>query len=227
VTALLLALAAAGAAAAIDAPAVQRTITGATVSVEFTPAPIPIPLKTSTFLLDHPDLTAFIANRHKIAPYRVDRLGPRRWVADDATGTRGAVSLVAAAPRRREYYGDGVHRRLRVDIRAAVVMDMYLTEVAGPGAAPATQAAVRVWVKIKNPVVSSLVVSLRPFLRGMVERKFAKALRAAEAVGRLLASEPQAVAKDVRAFPALSAKDRAAFLKMLKPAKSAPASARP
>ncbi len=198
------------------AAAIQSTISGCTVHAVLGPAETPLPLELSNFLLDHPDMSAFIVNRRKIAPYRIVMLGPRRSLADDGDGTKGIVNLVDSSPGRRVYYGEGVHRSLLFpDIRASAVIEMDLSETLGPDARPRTITMFHVWVRMRNRFVSRLVKALRPFLQGTVVGKFSKAFFVADAVGRLMARDPEAVAGDLRAFPDLFAEDRAAFLAMM------------
>jgi hypothetical protein len=206
------------------AAAVQSTVSGCTVSAVLGPAETPLPLAVSNFLLDHPDMSAFIVNRRKIAPYRIEMLGPRRSSADDGEGTRGVVNLIEATGRHRLYFGEGVHRsRFFPDIRASAVIAMDLSETTGLDARPVTITTFHVWVRIKNHFVSGLVKALRPFVQGTVVRKFSKAFYVADSVGRLMASDPDGISEDIRAFRGLFEEDRAAILELvarLKPSAS-------
>ncbi|MFI5349137.1 MAG: hypothetical protein ACHQ2Z_06310 [Elusimicrobiota bacterium] len=235
--ALVLAFAAAGAAASAAAEdgeepftpaeyaaAIAGTVSSFTVTAVLGPTETPLPLAVSNFLLDHPDLSAFVVNRHKIAPYRIVMLGPRRSRADDGEGTRGVVNLIEETEHHRLYYGEGVHRsRFFADIPASAVIAMDLSETGSAGSGPRTITTFHVWVRIKNRFVSGLVKTLRPFLQGTVVGKFSKAFYVADSVGRLMARDPDAVAADVRAFPGLFAEDRTALLAMIAALKPAPA----
>ena len=196
--------------------AIQSTISGCTVSAVLGPAETPLPLAVSNFLLDHPDMSADIVNRRKIAPYRIEMLGPRRSSADDGDGTRGVVNLIEETDRHRLYYGEGVHRSLIFpDIRATAVIVMDLSESTNISSAATTITTFHVWVKIKNRFVSGLIKTLRPFLQGTVVRKFSKAFYVADSVGRLIARDPDGVSEDVRGFSGLSAEERAEILRMI------------
>ena len=206
------------------AAAVRSTVSGFTVQAVLGPEETPLPLELSNFLLDHPDLSAFIVNRRRIAPYRIEMLGPRRSFADDGEGTRGVVNLISETDRHRLYYGEGIHRSsLFPDIRAAAVISMDLSEATGRGAGARTITTFHVWVRMKNRFVSGVVKTLRPFLQGAVVRKFSKAFTVADSVGRLMARDPDGVVEDVRAFPGLFAEDRAALLGMIARLKRSPA----
>lgn len=198
------------------AAAIRNTVSGYTVQATLGPAETPLPLEVSNFLLDHPDMSAYIVNRHKIAPYRIEMLGLRRSLADDGEGTSGVVNLIEESDRHRVYYGEGTHRSfLFPDIRATAVIVMDLNESKGPDGASKTITTFRVWVRIKNRFVSGLVKTLRSFLQGTVVGKFSKAFFVADSVGRLMARDPDAIAEDFRVFPSLFVEDRAAILGML------------
>lgn len=205
------------------ADAVRKTVAGFTVHAVLGPAQTPLPLALSNFLLDHPDLSAFIVNRRGIAPYRIEMQGPRRSRADDGEGTSGLVNLLERTDRRRLYYGEGVHRsRLFPAIRATAVIVMELREQPGPGGRRETTTTFDVYVRMRSRFVSALVRALRPFLQKTVIGKFSKAFFVADRVGRLMAQDPGAVDADVRAFPTLAAEDRADLLDMIARLKSAP-----
>ena len=210
------------------AAAIASTVSSCTVHAVVGPALTPLPLKVSNFLLDHPDMSAFIVNRLKIAPYRIEMLGPRRSLADDGEGTGGIVNLIEESDRHRLYYGEGVHRSFFFpDIRATAVIAMDLSEETGPDSRPRTITTFHVWVRIQNRFVAGVVKTLRPFLQGTVVRKFSKAFFVADSVGRLMASDPETVAEDVRAFPGLFVEDRASILEMIAGLKPAAASSLP
>ena len=194
------------------AAAVGEVVSGFTVSAILGPQETPLPLEVSNFLLDHPDMSAFIVNRRKIAPYRIVMLGPRRSRADDGEGTAGIVTLLEEDAHHRLYYGEGIHHSLLFpDIRAAAVISMDLSED-GPAR---TITTFHVWVRIRSRFVSRMVKTLRPFLQGTVIRKFSKAFFVADSVGRLMARDPAGAAEDFRAFPGLFVEDRAKILEML------------
>lgn len=210
------------------AAAVQSTVSGCTVSAVLGPAETPLPLEVSNFYLDHPDLSAFIVKRHKIAPYRIEMLGLRRSSADDGEGTRGVVNLIEETDRHRLYYGEGIHHSLLFpDIRATAVIAMDLSEAAGPDKRLRTIMTFHVWVRMRNRFVSGLVKTLRPFIQGTVVRKFSKAFYVADSVGRLADRDPDTVAQDIRDFPGLFAEDRAAILQMIAKLQPPPAPSTP
>lgn len=198
------------------AAAVQTTVSGCTVSAMLGPSETPLPLDVSNFFLDHPDLSAFIVNRHKIAPYRIETLGPRRSFADDGDGTRGVVNLIEETGRHRLYYGEGIHQsRIFPDIRATAVIAMDLSEAEDSDQRKRTIMKLHVWVRMRSHFVSALMKTLRPLIQGAVVKKFSKAFYVAGMVGRLAARDPSAVDQDVRDFPGVSVEDRAVILKMI------------
>lgn len=205
--------------------AVRETVEGRTVHATVGPAQTPLPLELSDYLLDHPDLSAFIVARRKIAPYRIVMQGPRRTLADDGEGTVGVVSLLTATPERRLYYGEGVHHSyLFPDIHATAVIIMELKERLGADGRPETVTTFDVFVRMRSRFVAGLIKTLRPFLQKTVVGKFSKAFFVADKVGRLIARDPDGVLADADAFPVLFDEDRAALRRMvgqLKPASPA------
>lgn len=207
--------------------AVARTISGFTVHAELGPAETPLPLAVSNFLLDHPDLSAFVVRRLGIAPYLIQMQGPRRSLADDGDGTSGIVNLLERSDVRRLYYGEGVHRSLLFpDVRASAVIIMRLRAAAASDGTPVTITTFEVFVRMRSRFVSGVVRTLRPFLQKTVISKFSKAFFVADQVGRLMARDPEAVAGEVRAFPVLFVEDRDEFLGMMAALKTPPSPAR-
>lgn len=210
------------------AAAVRATIDGRTVHETIGPSLTPLPLALSGFLLDHPDLSAFIVRRRGIAPYRITMLGPRRTLADDGDGTTGIVSLLQSTERRRLYYGEGVHHsRILPDIRASAVIVMELREEPGPDGRPATVSTFEVFVRMRSRFVSGVIKTLRPFVQRTVIGKFSKAFLVADRVGRLMAADPDGVAADARAFPAMLDEDRDDFLARIAGLERAPGRRQP
>lgn len=195
---------------------VERVVDGYTVRSTVGPSDTPLPPELADFLLDRPDLAAFIVRRRGIAPYRVEMLGPRRSSADDGDGTVGVIDLVVREPGRRLYYGEGEHRaRLFPRVRAAAVIDMTLEPRVGPDCRPYTRTSFLVSVRMKSRFVSGVVKTLRPFLQETVIRKFSKAFLVADEVGRLMARDPAGVAEDVRAYGSLDEADRARLSELM------------
>jgi hypothetical protein len=209
------------------AAAVRDTVEGRTVHATVGPAQTPLPLALSDFLLDHPDLSAFIVNRRKIAPYHIVMQGPRRTLADDGEGTVGVVNLLAATAERRLYYGEGVHHsRVFPDIHATAVIVMRLKERLDANGRPETVTTFDVFVRMRSRFAATLVKTLRPFLQKTVVGKFSKAFFVADKVGRLIAQDPDGVLADADAFPVLFDEDRAALRRMIAQLQSPPPAAR-
>jgi hypothetical protein len=197
-------------------PLVKRVAEKYTVRSVVGPTDTPLPLELANFLLDRPDLAAFIVKRRGIAPYRIEMTGPRRSTVDDGDGTSGVVNLVSRQETERLYYGEGEHNsRVFPTLRAASVISLALEPLQGADCRPFTRTSFRVYVRMRSRVVSGLVKALRPFLRETIIRKFSKAFLVADQVGRLMARDPAGVAADAKAFGALSPADRDALDAMM------------
>lgn len=188
---------------------IRAAVDGYTVRATLGPTDTPLSLALSNFLLDHPDLSAFIVNRRRIAPYRIEERGPRRFWADDGAGTAGLVDLVERRETERVYFGEGVHRgRFLPPIRAAAVVVMVLRPEPGPDCRPRTRTYFHVYVRVENPLFSGLLKVLRPFLQKTVVSKFQRAFLVADKVGRLMAEDPASVAAEAGRFTPLPAPER-------------------
>lgn len=224
----LVLIAATRATAAPETPAdfaadVARTMSDCTVRARVGPARTPLPRALSNFLLDHPDLSAFIVNRRKLAPYRIEMTGPRQSLADDGDGTQGVVNLVHREERHRLYYGEGVHHSLLFPpIHADAVIVMDLADDADEAGRPQTVTTFEVYVRLRSRFLSGVVKTLRPFIQKTVLGKFTKVLLVADQVGELMAKAPADVENDARDFPRLRADERAELLAMISGLKSSP-----
>ncbi len=188
-----------------------ETMKGFTLKSHVGPASIPLPLDAVNFLLDHPDLSASLARRHRLALYRVVMRGPRESWADDGAGVTGTVILLKRAPLDRVYYAEGLHRsRLWPDIRASAVVFLRLSTASWGGCDQAVLSSFKVYVKVRNPFLDDLIRLLRPILEGSMLKKFFKALAVAKALGRRIALHPQAMSHEILSYPGLMGKERAA-----------------
>ena len=206
---------------------VARTTHSYTVQSFLGPLVTPIPPELADFLLDHPDLSASIVRGHKIAPYRIEMRGPSQSWVDDGAGTRGIVTLVDKSAERRSYLADGTYQtKMFPLIHATAAILMEFQRVERPGCLPAVRTEFDVYVDLRNPLLSGIVKTLRPFLRKTVARKFSKAFMAAHEAAKLMARDPDGMTREILAFEGLSTADREAAKTMLAHAKDQPAACR-
>lgn len=199
-----------------DPAAVSQTRERHTVRASVGPTDIPLSLELSNFFLDHPDFTASIVNKRKIAPYTVTMRGPRSFWADDGNGTQGLITLMDRKETYRLYYGEGSHKgRLFPILRAAGVIVMNMEAQAGSDCRPSTKASFSVFVHVKNRFVAGVLTVLRPFLQKTIDSKFRKAFNAAGRIGLLLEKDPHTLNEDVRASPLITPKERAHLIDLL------------
>lgn len=202
--------------AAAGPEAVRRK---ATVRSTVGPIETPLPLEVANFLLDHPDLSAWLVNRRKIAPYVIEMRGPRESWADDGDGTKGIITLVERSETQRLYYGEGTHDGW-IKARAAIGMQMVPVRRSGcPGAVSTT---FDVSVRLTNPFVRGAVHALKVFLKDLIISKFSRAFTVAHKVGVLLAKDPEGLTRELAAYPKLSEAERAELLRLARPLAQAP-----
>ena len=191
------------------AAAVRETNDKRTIRVVVGPATTALSLPLATFLLDHADMTAFIAKRRKIAPYTIVLRGPFRAEVDDGADTQGFVTLISATDRRRLYYAEGVHRSsVFPDIRADAVILMTTESELGAGSLAATKSTFEITVRARSRFVAGVVKLLKPYLRKVVDAKFRKAIAAADRLAAMIAKDPSGFVDDASDYPAILADDR-------------------
>lgn len=190
--------------------AAKQTVERRTVSGSVGPIETPLTLQVSEFLLDHPDLSAWLVRRRKIAPYVIEMRGPGRSWADDGDGTTGFIDLVYRSPERRVYYTEGTHvSAVFPDIRASAVIILDISPVSREGCRGHVVTSFDVYVKLRSGFLSAIVKTLRPFIKGLIVRKFTRAFSVADQVGVLLAKDPEGVGREMLSYPGLSAEERA------------------
>lgn len=202
----------------VYAEPMRGAVERATVHQKVGPMETPMSLEIAVFLLDHPDMAAWLARRHKLAPYVIVMKGPGRSWADDGDGTVGFIDLADRRPGRRAYYTEGRHvSGFFPEIRASAVVLMDIAPTRKPGCAEHVVSSFDVYVKMRSVFVSAMVKTLLPFIRGLVIRKFTRAFSVAQQVGVLLAKDPEKIKQEMLSFPGLPPEDRAAAEKLLAP----------
>ncbi|MBI3549189.1 MAG: hypothetical protein HY078_09135 [Elusimicrobia bacterium] len=211
--------------AARFAEEVDRIVKNHTVRSSIPPVVTPIAPSLADFLLDHPDLSSAVVRKHRIAPYRIEMRGPSQSDVDDGAGISGLVTLAEKRPDRRVYLAEGVYaNRVFPGVRAAAAIIMKTKPVERPGCPPGIRTEFDVYVTVRNPLLSSVVKALRPFLRKTISRKFSKAILVAHNTAMLLAKDPEGMTKELLAYPQLSAEARAVAQRELGRLKDLPAS---
>lgn len=201
---------------AVERPTVRRTIG---------PIETPLPMEISDYLLDHPDMAAWLVRRHKIAPYVVEMRGPDRSWADDGDGTTGFIDQVVREPGKRAYYTEGTHvSAIFPDIRAAAVVLLTLEPVRRPGCAEHVLGTFDVHLRMRSRFVAGVVKALKPFIAGLLMKKFTRAFGSAREVAVLLARDPEGTRRELLSFPGLSEADRAEGERVLSAVQAEPAS---
>src|SRR6185436_4977944 len=161
------------------------------------PVDTPLPLDLANFLLDHPDIAAYVVHRHRIAPYRITMKSPTESFADDGAGTKGTIALLKRDERERTYFGDGVHDRKHLPpIHAMAVVVMKVAEPNTADCRPFVRSSFKVYVKLRSKVLSAAAKAVRIFVRKKVAQIFTKAFLAANKVGQLIAQDPDGLMKE-------------------------------
>lgn len=196
--------------------AVRVTVDHASVRSHFGPIETALPMSLADFLLDRPDLTADVARRDKLAPYRISRRASGQYRADDGAGTRGLVTLVRRSETERLYFAQGTHSsRGFPAIRADAVVILRLRPVEDNGCQRAVDSTFDVYVKLRSPVLSGMAKVLGPFVRRLVESKFRKLVAVADRLAALAARDPEGFARQAGSSPGLGPGDAARLRALL------------
>ena len=146
---------------------IAQTISGYTVDSDIGPIDTPIPLEIADFILDHPDMAAYLVDRHKLGTYHINMRAPRQSWADDGQGTKGLVTLTQRGANRRVYLAEGYHDgSFFPRIHGAAVIILNVQELAKPGCPPGIRTTFKIYVKLRSTVLSGLIKAVRPFRRG-------------------------------------------------------------
>lgn len=194
------------AAAALSVP-IEDARLAPTLEASVGPVELPVPPETALFLLDELDLTAWYLNKRGLLPYTAERVAERRFVASDASGTRGVVELSEREGGRRVWLGEGTHRsrrKLVPELEALAAIAASVEPARAPGCPRRSSIRVDVALRVKNPVLSKLAWLVEGYIREALARRFARATAAARKLAALLAEDPAAVSAELAGFPKLA-----------------------
>lgn len=190
-----------------------------TVSVTIGPADTPLPVEAAMFFMDRPDLTAWFLKRKRLAPYVIERTGPRKWHGDDGGGTRGDFELVRSAEGERLWFGEGTHhtsRKLVPDLDAYGAISMRASPVRQDGCPPAVATKFKVSILVKNGFLAKLAWIVQSYITDTVKRRFERAVEAARKVALMLAQDPKGVSSELAAYPGLDQPGRAELARLVR-----------
>jgi len=124
-------------------------------------------LQVYTYLLDHPDLNAALAQALGIAHYKVVRLGPGHDRGTDGNGNVGTIEVFRDEGHERAFLEQGVSSGWWFgDIGGRVVaLIVFAPEAEG------VRGTVTVWARIDQGLVDHLLRRLKPMLGGFLDRK--------------------------------------------------------
>lgn len=175
-----------------------------------TTGPVQTPLSPTLYgyLLDHPVLTAALAQRLGIGPYQASERGPNQFWLNDGDGTQGLLSLLHRDSTTRIYHVDGFHEgRVFPMVKAQALIFMLMRPTQNQGADDGVETTLVSYVKLESRLLSALVVLLRPLVGEAITRKLARGFEATNQLGRLIAQDAAKVVRDAETPPLLSQAD--------------------
>ena len=127
----------------------------------------PADLQVYTYLLDHPDLNAALAQALGVASYRVVRIGPRQYRGDDGGSNAGTIEVFSAEGHERAFLERGVSSGWWFGEIEGRVLALIVLSTEGEG----VRGTATVWAHIDHGVVDRLLRLLQPMLGGFLDRK--------------------------------------------------------
>ena len=191
----------------------QPIISHYTTTNKLGPLRTPLPETVYVYLLNHPSMTAVLANRLGIALYRSEMRGSGRYWGNDGEGTEGIVELVYQDRTSRVYYLEGSHgSRFLPRITGKAVVLLRMNQVTDSNGVEAMDSTLVFYTRLDNRLLSGIVSLLRPFAGSAVTRKLAKGVDTVNRLSQAMRQQSDRVVSEATKSPALSA-DEVAFLK--------------
>jgi hypothetical protein len=191
----------------------QPIISHYTTTNKLGPLRTPLPEMVYTYLLNHPSMTAVLANRLGIALYRSEMRGSGRYWGNDGEGTEGIVELVYQDRTSRVYYLEGSHgSRFLPRITGKAVVLLRMNQVTDSNGVEAMDSTLVFYTRLDNRLLAGIVSLLRPFAGSAVARKLAKGVDTVNRLSQVMRQQPDRVVSEATKSPALSS-DEVAFLK--------------
>lgn len=177
------------------------------------PIRTPLPEQVYLYLLEHPVMTAALANRLDLGLYKAEVRGPEAFWATDGEGTEGIVHPLYRDRTTRVYYLEGTHdgRFLpRVSGKALVLFKLQPVKD-GQGIESMDNTMVA-YLRLDNRLYSGLLSMLRPLIGTVVTRQVVKAFDAARRLAGVMRDHPDQVLFEATDPPGLP-EEQVAFLK--------------
>jgi hypothetical protein len=179
------------------------------------PVQTPLPPSLYGFFLDHPVLTAGLANRLELGPFQAQSQGPGRFWVNDGDGTQGHVTLLQQSESARIYYMEGFHEgRIFPKVNAKAVVFLRLQPAKGGEEVDNTIVS---YVRLESRMLSAMVRMLRPLLGDAIIRKLARGFDATNRLSQILALDASRVLSAAETLPGLDPVEVEALRAAVKP----------
>ena len=177
------------------------------------PIRTPLPEDVYLYLLEHPVMTAALANRLDLGLYKAEMRGPEAFWATDGEGTEGIVRPLYQDRSTRIYYLEGTHDGRfvpRVSGKALVLFRLQpIKDGQGIESIDNTMVA---YLRLDNRLYSGLLSLLRPLIGTVLNRQVLKAFDAARRLAGAMRDHPDQVLFEATDPPGLP-DEQVAFLK--------------
>jgi hypothetical protein len=163
------------------------------------------------YLFDHMDSCSALAQKVGLITYRATRDAENRLHADDHDGAAGYMVTVYAGDGKRVIYVAGTqHGLFDASGRGVAVVDYH---VKAGDEIEYTRAA---FVKVDNVVLAAVAEMFSVFLRGTVDKHFAKVIRNPVVLSEKAQSDPQKLLQLISQMPATDQQLMAPFAALVR-----------
>jgi hypothetical protein len=188
-----------------------------TTSGTVPPVRTPVSRQLYDYLLDHPSLTAALAQRLGLGKYEFTAKGKDQYWGNDGDGTQGLLSLIHRDGTSRMYDIDGYHEgRVFPLVRVKAVIFLKVAPVTSPDGKPAVETAFVAYTKLNDPVLSGIVWILRPLIGGAITEKLGRGFEVTKQLAGVIAGDPDRILRELPSLPLLDEQERQVFSLLLR-----------
>lgn len=181
------------------------------------PVRTPVPQRLYEYLLDHPILTAALAQRLGLGKYEFTARGKHQYWGNDGDGTQGLLSLIHQDGASRMYDIDGYHEgRVFPMVRVKAVIFLKVAPVTSSDGKPEVETALVAYTKLNDPVLSGIVWILRPLIGGAITEKLGRGFEVTKQLAGAIAKDPERMLHELPSLPPLDDQERQAFGRLLR-----------
>jgi hypothetical protein len=182
------------------------------------PVLIPVRKPVYDFLLDHAVLSAALVRQFALGEYRVQRVGAQGFYGVDGQGAEALFDLLYRDSTLRVYYIQGnYHGKVFPLITGEAIVLLTSQTRSGNDGKASLETRLRVYSRLDNPMLATLVKVLQPFLRDVINGKLVGPFLAVQRLGEVIAADPEQVSRQAETISEVEKADVEALKALLSP----------